>query len=80
MEHRQDGATSSSLVGEGVAERIPLAVAVLVGSVALSGTFEAFRFPERRLWMLTFFLAFAALAASAWIVARRWPRRTLGGR
>ena len=77
MEDRQDVASSPSLVGESVAERIPLAVAILIGSVALSGTFEAFRFPERRLWMLTFFLAFAALAASAWIVARRWPRRTI---
>jgi PAS domain-containing protein len=76
MEHRQTERPAFAR-RRGVAERIPLAVAVLVGSVAISGTFEAFRYPERRLWMLTFFLAFAALAASAWIVARRWPRWTI---
>jgi PAS domain S-box-containing protein len=74
MEHRGVEATPSSLVVEGVAERIPLAAAVLVGSVGLSGLFEAFRFPERRAWMLAFFVAFALLAAGAWAVSRRWPR------
>jgi PAS domain S-box-containing protein len=64
-------------VVERVAERIPLAVAVLLGSVGLSGIFEALRFPERRLWMLGFASAFAMLSAGAWGVARRWPRWTI---
>jgi PAS domain S-box-containing protein len=77
MEHRGDDATPSSLVVESVAERIPLAVAVLVGSVALSGLFEAFRFPERRPWMLASAVAFALLSAGAWAVSRRQPRWTI---
>ena len=47
---------------------------MLVGSVGLRGLFEAFRFPERRVWMHAFFIAFALLAAGAWAVSRRWPR------
>jgi PAS domain S-box-containing protein len=77
MEHRGDRATSSSLVVESVAERIPLAVTVLIGSVALSGLFEAYRFPERRGWMLFFFLAFSVLGLGTSALARWQPRWTL---
>src|SRR5262245_9504569 len=77
MKQRQEGAAGSALVVESVAERIPLAVAVLIGSVALSGLFEAYRFPERRGWMLFFFLAFAVLGLGTWAVSRWRPGWTI---
>src|SRR5262249_2248753 len=56
---------------QSIAQRIPLAIAVFLGSVALSPTFELLRLPERRQWMLGFAAAFLLLSTVAWGAARR---------
>src|SRR5262249_43991437 len=56
---------------QSISRRIPLAIAVFLGSVTLSAVFEILRFPERRQWMLGFAAAFLLLSAMAWGAARR---------
>jgi len=62
---------------ESVTRRLPAAIAVLLGSVALSTIFECLRFPERRLWMLGFAAFDLVLSAVVWGAVRQWPRWTI---
>jgi PAS domain S-box-containing protein len=78
MADRRGGANPQrGIVVESVAERVPLGVAVLLGSVGLSAIFEFLRFPERRRWMVAFAMGFTILSTGAWGVTLRRPSWTI---
>ena len=54
-----------------VAARAPLGFLFFIACVLLSTLFELLRFPERRVWMLSFAAGFALLSGAAHVLIRR---------